>query len=205
MKRTILLALFVVVAMVAAIAQTDNAKHHFVLGVGTSVTDNFHYSGGLSVTTGYGYDICLSERFSLMPSVGLRVASQSAVRPNDASPNLDDFVFADLAAMLRYRIPVGSRALTLGVGPYVSYTLVNDRYNTGDYPASEAYLVNGKAKIGPVDFGFVPMVSFSVSQHFDLGARASFGLKDVAIHYAEAPGFGSKNVETFEVFAAFKF
>lgn len=205
MKRTIFLAIFVAVAVVAAIAQTDNAKHHFVLGVGTSVTDNFNYRGGLSVTTGYGYDISLSERFSLMPMVDMRVASQSAFGSNDANPNLDDFVFADIVAMLRYSIPMGSRAVMLGIGPYVSYTLVNDRYNTGDYPASDSYLVNGKDKIGPLDFGFVPMVTFAVSQHLDLGVKASFGLKDVAIHYAEAPGFGSKNVESFEVIAAFKF
>lgn len=49
------------------------------------------------------------------------------------------------------------------------------------------------------------MVIFTVSQHLDLGVKASFGLKDVAVHYAEAPGFGSKNVESFEVMADFKF
>ncbi|MBP3228667.1 MAG: PorT family protein [Bacteroidaceae bacterium] len=175
MKKTrffLLAALLVAACNVSA--QRKALEHNVYVSAGLFIDRNAGDTGnGLSVRLGYGLDIRLSQKLSVMPGIAVRGVIESPFESWDGADD-DIFTFLDIPVIARYHLDSGKGGWVFGLGPVLSFCVDNDTYyiDAGPDPLTD------KTKIKPFDLGLQPSVAYKLGR-FTLGVDARIGLLNV--------------------------
>lgn len=177
-------------------------ENNIQIGAGASWTDNDSGRTGIANSIGYGIDIRLSGRFSLMPMVDWRITSESIIRQGWVGADFNDFSFLDFSVSARWHFDTGGIPVAVGIAPYLSYALDKDQYYI-DY--DPRHPLGGKAKLKAFDFGLMPSVSCDVWKFLSLGAKANLSLTDTSVRYDFYPNIAPRHIISAEIFARVRF
>lgn len=203
MKRSLLWVVFWVTWCSAGFSQEYKTfENNVQLGAGFSWTDDDTSRTGMTLSLGYGLDIRLSEKFSLMPMLEYRSTSESMIRSGWDGADFNDFNFLDFSLSARWHLSSGKVPVVLGMAPYLSYVLERDTYYVD---ADPSHPLNGKSKLKPIDVGILPSVSFDVWKHFSLGAKMNIGLQNASEPYSFLHNQEKRYMKSIEVFLRVRF
>lgn len=194
-----LLLLLVATISHNAMAQDKRLEHNFTAGIGSSKTDNDTDRRGITLSLSYGADIYLSPSVSIMPMIGIRQTSESAIRSGWIGADFNDFSFLDAGLMMRWH---SFHGITFGVGPYYSYVLERDKYYIDADPTDP---LAGKYKLKKNDFGLMPSVMFDLTRHFSLGIVGHISMIDTSEKYDFAPHLESRTLRSCEAVVTFRY
>lgn len=202
MKRILFftLALFLHIALFAQPGSTGpKPKHVFYFGGGTC-WENFH-----TRTTNSGADYAVACRLSY--AVSFPIAKQWSVLPGlgvryhlfeiwDASRYLTGsfmvggmpphhVLTADLFCRAQYHFPILSKVAAVGIGPQMGILINEQKYhfNAPPRPDDPLFEMQEKKIFKYLDFGILASLTMMLSEHWDAGFEANFGLTDDRIPY----------------------
>ena len=177
-------------------------EHNIRLGTGVSFETGSHAKSyqnlSAAVQLAYGLDVFLSERFSLMPEVGLRAGMPVFLFAEGA--DFDGMAYADLSLSLRYHKPASN--VIYGLAPVVSYMVVPDTYYVDADPSDP---LNRKETFNRADFGVRPSMTFRHGRHFQCGVEAHIGILNAMRQYPEYNRTGAISVHHVMLFCGWHF
>lgn len=175
MKR-LLLACALLWTALSVQAQSKPISHHAFVGFGLLIdSEDGRSEAGITAKAGYRMDIRLSERWSVMPGVGVREMLERPFSDDDGSDD-DHFVFLDLPVMLQYHLSAGTEGWTVGLGPVFSFCVGNEHHYIDAIPNGYNSEYN---KIQTFNVGVQLSVAYQF-KHFRIGIEGNVGLMDIA-------------------------
>ena len=175
---------------IGAAAQQRKVESIFQAGLGSFIetTDgriDIDQEPGIALKLSYGLDIPVAGAWSALPGIGLRaqVADIRHIAWKGGDP--DGLAYADAFLLARYHItPSSGSSIALHIGPDISYELSKEDYYIDWDPKDP---MSGKRKYKPWDFGLLTGLTFEKGPHWQFGAEACLGLRNLLIQYPGQP------------------
>lgn len=179
--------------------EQKTVEHKLMAGIGLSDVSANQSTAGFVLSVQYGLDIAVSPSWSMMPLVGLRMASETLFRPGKDGADYSDFRFVDAGLLMCWN---GVDRFVFGVGPYFSYALSRDKYYVDADPSDP---LNDRAKIKKTDIGLQPFASYDISNKWSICLQGHIGLLDASMHYPDTRSIKSHRLKTIEASIARRF
>lgn len=174
--RRLFLACALLCMALSAQAQHRPITHHAFAGLGLLIdSEGSHSNVGITAKAGYGMNIRLSERWSVMPGVGVREMTERPFYDEDGGDD-DHFVFLDVPVMLQYHLSATPDGWMFGLGPVFSFCLDNEHHYVNAIP--DGYY-SEQNKIHTFSVGVQSGVAYQF-KHFRIGIEGNIGLADIA-------------------------
>ena len=190
MVRKVLVFCFAGLLSIGAAAQQRKVENIFQGGLGAFIetTDgriDMDQEPGIVLKLSYGLDIPIAGAWSVLPGIGLRTQVADIRHFAWKGGDPDGLAYADAFLLTRYHLPssTGSR-IAIHIGPDISYELTKENYYI-DWDPSDP--ISGKRKYKPWDLGLLTGLTFSKGPHWQFGAEANIGLRNLLIQYPAQP------------------
>lgn len=178
--RKLALMVMLLLASAGMKAQEKKWEHQVFISSGILFNrDDGSSETGLSAQLGYGLNHFLSEKFSLMPGIVLRYASDNGFKRSLEGADDDNFFFADIPLMALYHVSGHANGWVLGIGPVFSFALDKDDYYNDANPNDP---LNGKSQIKTFGLGLQPSVTHKLGR-FRLGVEGHINLTNMLEKY----------------------
>ena len=185
----------------ALLGQEKRVYNHIDLSVGGFFEGGKNVqSPGIAIRLGYGADIKLTDRFSLMPGAGVRGQKAALGVLGNKGGSSDGLLFTDVLCQARYHF----KHIIIGLGPNVSFAVANMNYGVENYGDPTHPLV-GKKQFSTIDVGLVPSISVPFGKHWEFGVEAIIGLTNMRIRYEDANAGASTYMHTVSLFFGYRF
>lgn len=174
------------------------------IGAGLSVEA---YSGygecvkGLATELGFGLDIRLDDKWSVMPQIGHNIMFGDAwyLFRGYVGADYDVFSFYNAAVLGRFKLNDG---VAIGLGPAVYITEGKSTYYIDADPSDPR---DGLVKIKPWDIGLRAALTKDYGRHWRIGALANVGLRNMLCQYPDVGIAGRTHLFSLCVTAGFRF
>lgn len=144
MRKTIILAMFALVSLVAKAQVTWNFKAGFGFSQCLGMNDEGKSSGKFVWKIGMGAEIPLTGDLMLMPS--FEYANKGAKWKLDNDKETISMDYLQIPALIAYRIPIKASNITFKVGPYFAYAIYGKAASTKYEDLSGSDFFNEGAK-----------------------------------------------------------
>ena len=169
-----------------AAAQQHKVESIFQAGLGVFVetTDghiDMDQEPGIALKLSYGLDIPVAGAWSALPGIGLRAQAADIRHFGWEGGDPDGLTYADAFLLARWHFtPSNGTRTVLSIGPDISYELTKETYYIDADPWDD---LSGKRKYKPWDIGLLGGLTFEKGAHWQFGAEASLGLRNLLIQY----------------------
>ena len=188
MVKKVLVFVFAGLLSFGAAAQQRKVENIFQAGLGVFVetTDgriDMDQEPGLALKLSYGLDIPVAGAWSTLPGIGLRVQAADIRHFGWDGGDPDGLLYADAFLLARYHMtPSSDSRIAIHFGPDFAYELSKETYYIDADPRDP---LSGKRKYKPWDLGLMTGLTFEKGAHWQFGAEATLGLRNLLIQYPD--------------------
>ena len=192
-----------------AAAQQRPVESLFQIGLGVFVEtvdgaiDMVDQEPGMVLKLSYGLDIPVADAWSVLPGVGLRDQAADIRHIGWDGGDPDGLVYADAFVLARWHFtPIDGTPTVFSIGPDLSYELTKEKYYIDADPWDD---LSGKRKYKPWDIGLLASITFERGAHWQFGAEACLGLRNLLIQYPDLYRTGNRHFHTVMFTCGYRF
>ena len=208
MVKKVLVFCFAGLLSIGAAAQQRKVESIFQAGLGVFLETSdglidMDQEPGIALKLSYGLDIPVAGAWSALPGVGIRAQAADIRHIGWDGGDSDALAYADAFFLTRYHMTpsTGSR-IALHIGPDISYELSKETYYFDADPRDER---SGKRKYKPWDIGLLGGLTYEKGTHWQFGAEACLGLRNLLLPYPSLHNASPRRFHTMMFTCGYRF